>query len=93
MAKSILQQEKFCFFCGSKRNLEDHHIFGGALRNISERNGFKVWLCHFCHNEPPFGVHFDAERARMLKRACQGKYEITHSRQDWMNLIGRNYKE
>lgn len=89
--KSILQSEKRCFFCGSVRWLEEHHIFGGANRRISERNGFKVWLCHRDHNEPPNGVHFNKQRADKLKAHCQRKFEETHTREEFISLIGRNY--
>ena len=91
MAKSILQSEKICFFCNSMSWLEEHHIYGGANRKISERQGFKVYLCHHCHNEPPNGVHFNEKRNRQLKKICQQKYEETHTREDFLRLIGRNY--
>ena len=90
--KSILQDVKMCYFCGTCRNLEEHHIYAGALRGVSERNGFKVWLCHTCHNEPPFGVHFCEERNIMLKRKCQIEYERGHSREEFIRLIGKNYR-
>lgn len=92
MAKSILQHEKRCYRCGSRVWLEEHHILGGALRKLSEREGFKVWLCHYCHNEPPNGVHHNAEANRRLKADCQAKYEETHSRDEWMLLVGKNYR-
>ena len=90
--KSILQTEKECYFCKSKQMLEEHHIFpGNPGRKISEKNGFKVYLCHYCHNEPPFGVHFNRENMDTLKADCQRKYEETHTRKEFMNLIGRNF--
>ena len=90
--KSILQTEKECYLCQSKVLLEEHHIFpGNPGRKISERNGFKVYLCHYCHNEPPFGVHFNRENMDKLKADCQRKYEETHSHNEFMKLIGRNY--
>ena len=91
MAKSIIQLTKYCYLCGSCRNLEEHHIYGGALRNISEREGFKVWLCHNCHNEPPNGVHHNEKMNKMLKRRCQVEYESTHSREEFVKLIGQSY--
>lgn len=90
--QSILQNEKECYICGSRVWLESHHIFNGnPNRKISEANGFKVWLCHYCHNEPPNGVHFNRERRIWLQRECQAKYEETHGRDEFMRLIGRNY--
>lgn len=94
MAKSILQDDKSCYLCGSQNWLEEHHVFeGSANRKISEREGFKVYLCHYCHNEPPMGVHFNSKRSNFLKRMCQTEYERTHTRADFMRIIGRNYME
>lgn len=91
--KSIIQTKKKCFICSRTSNLHDHHIyFGVARRPISEKNGFKVWLCQE-HHEGTYGVHgikgHDVDI--FLKQECQKKYEETHSRKDFINLIGRNY--
>lgn len=89
--KSILQNEKRCFFCNSSQWLEEHHCFGGANRKLSEKYGLKVWLCHNHHNEPPFGVHHNAENMRKLRAAAQAKFEETHTREEFMRLFGKNY--
>lgn len=91
MAKSIMQHSKQCFICGSTQWLEEHHVFGGANRKNSEKYGLKVWLCHLHHNEPPFGVHHNAENMLKLKQAAQMKFELTHSRKEFMQLFGKNY--
>ena len=45
MADSILQTEKECYITGQTNNLHKHHIFfGNPLRQISEDNGFWVYL-------------------------------------------------
>lgn len=90
--KSILQKEKKCFLCDTIFDLHDHHIFfGSANRKISEANGFKVWLCAAHHNMSDYSVHHNRELDLMVKRACQKKYEETHSRDDFRKLIGRSY--
>lgn len=91
--KSILTDDySCCYLCGRTQWLEEHHIFGGyADRKISDKNGFVVPLCHWCHNEPPKGVHHCRGTALKLKRECQAKYEETHTREEFMRLIGRNY--
>ena len=60
MAKSILQSDKECYLCRKRynlrttRGLEEHHIlFGRGRRELSERYGLKVWLCHDHHNLTP----------------------------------------
>lgn len=91
--KSILQTKKECFICSKKTALHDHHIyFGTARRKISEKNGFKVWLC-YDHHEGTFGVHGKKgyELDKYLKRVCQLKYEETHTREEFIKLIGKSY--
>jgi hypothetical protein len=56
---------EYCVMCGSSNWIEHHHIFGGALRKKSEKYRLVVPLCHYCHNEPPNGVHHN--KANMLK--------------------------
>jgi hypothetical protein len=84
---------RVCHLCGATKLIERHHVFGGARRKTSEANGFVVDLCHYCHNEPPNGAHHNRAVATMLKREAQTQYELTHTRAQWMALIGRNYRE
>ncbi|MEG2120288.1 MAG: hypothetical protein RRY53_08005, partial [Pseudoflavonifractor sp.] len=88
--KSILQSERECYVCGSARDLECHHIFGASNRKTSERCGFKVYLCHAHHNEPPDGVHMNRAQNDWLKSECQQVYEKSHTRAEFMALIGKN---
>lgn len=93
MAKSILQDEKVCYITGQTNNLHEHHIYAGSRRKISEREGFKVYLAGWLHNQSDEGVHGKngKELDLMLKQHCQMKYEETHSREEFMALIGKNY--
>lgn len=94
MAKSILQTDKqSCFLCGSHNWLEEHHVFGGANRKISEKYGLKVHLCHWCHNEPPKGVHHNQENRQALQRTAQEK-AMRHygwTVDDVRRILGKNY--
>lgn len=89
--KSILSEEKRCYVCGSTVNIENHHIFFGPLRPVSDRRGFKAFLCGFHHRDTKHGVHGNRELDLRLKRECQRKYEEKHTREEWMKIIGRNY--
>ena len=91
--KSILQTEKKCYITGSTYNLHRHHIFAGGRRQISEREGFWVYLIGHIHNQSNEGVHGKNghELDLKLKQDCQRKYEETHSREEWMHLLGKNY--
>ena len=91
MAKSIMQAEKQCYLCGKITGLSVHHVFGGvANRPISEKYGLKVWLCHECHTGTE-GAQYDKLKNLRLKQDAQFAYERTHSRNEWMKLIGKNY--
>ena len=91
MSKSILQDEKKCFLCGSINNLHKHHIYGGANRKISDKNGFWIWLTGYWHNLSDEGVHFNKNLDLHLKKICQKKFEETSSREEFVKLIGKNY--
>lgn len=91
MSKSILQENKQCYVSGKPYPLHKHHIYRAANRNISEREGFWVWLAPDWHNMSDYGVHFNKQLDLKLKQECQRKYEETHSREEFMALIGRNY--
>jgi hypothetical protein len=91
--KSILQSEKKCYITGSTYNLHRHHIFAGGRRQLSEREGFWVYLIGHLHNQSNDGVHGKNGHALdlQLKQDCQRKYEETHSREEWMLLMGKSY--
>lgn len=93
MAKSILQDTKECYICGSCQWLECHHVFGGANRKKSEQYGLKVWLCHSHHNEPPHGVHFNINANQQLKATAQLKAMAHYgwSINDFRGVFGKNY--
>lgn len=92
--KSILQNEKRCYFCGSTVGLEEHHcMFGRGLRTLSERHGLKVYLCFRCHRDTKFGVHGNREMDLQLKRVSQMAFEKKYNHETWMEVFKRNYLE
>lgn len=90
--QSILQSEKYCWVCGTTYNLHKHHIYGGGNRKTSDQNGFWVWLCAKHHNMSNAGVHFNKELDNTLKMVCQQEFERTHTRKEFMDRIGKNYR-
>lgn len=91
MAKSIISNERQCYLCGKTVNIEKHHIFGGvANRKISERLGLWVYLCHNCHTGKN-GAQYNKEKNLRLKQDAQRAYEKTHTRDEWLKWIGKNY--
>lgn len=95
MDSIVTEDNDRCYLCGLENRFTRrecfHHIYGGALRSISERNGFKVPLCNKHHNMSDEAVHFNRPLDLKLKSLCQAKFEETHSRLEFMDLIGRNY--
>ena len=93
MSKSIIQDTKECYICGGRRWLEEHHCFHGANRKLSEKYGLKVWLCHYCHNEPPNGIHHNKQNRESLQAKVQ-RIAMDHYRwsvEDFRKIFGRNY--
>lgn len=95
---SILQEkeDKRCFLCmleGDYRiqQVEEHHIYFGPNRAISEANGLKCNLCLPHHRTGPKAVHQDREQDLRLKQICQEEYEKTHTREEFRSLIGKSY--
>lgn len=82
-----------CEICGSTMWLERHHVYNGAYRKKSEKFGAVVDLCHYCHNEPPNGVHHNAENMRQLKAKYQmlimDKYGMTEN--EFIREFGKSY--
>lgn len=92
MATSIIQKEHECIVCRSMYNIHKHHVFyGTANRKLSEKYGLTVYLCSRHHNGSDYGVHFNKELDTRLKRLAQEKFEKTHSREEFMQIFGRNY--
>ena len=98
--KSIIQDNKdHCYLCGRNAHadywgLDEHHVFGGSNRQISERYGLKVYLCHDkCHEFGKESVHKNAEISNQLKAKVQliamKHYEWTIS--DWLERFGKSY--
>ena len=83
---SIMQCNKECYICGSTNWLELHHVFNASNRNHSTKYGLVVYLCHWCHNEPPNGVHHNAERMRWLKAEGQKAFIKQYPNLDFMKI-------
>lgn len=91
--KSIIQDKKQCYVCGIKIGLHDHHIFYGvSRRKLSEKYGLKIWLC-WLHHEGTYGVHgrLGIELNKKLKQLAQRKFELNHTREEFIIIFGRNY--
>lgn len=91
--KSVFQTEKECYICGTTRDLHEHHVFfGTANRKLSEKRGYKIYLCGHHHNLSNEGVHSNRSMDLYLKKMAQKHYEIHYgSREDFIREFGKSY--
>lgn len=87
---SILHSMEYCYICGKKKECI-HEVYEGRNRQNSIKNGFCIGLCNEHHNMSNYSVHFNKDLQLKVKRDMQKKYEETHTREEFMNIIGRNY--
>lgn len=94
-SRSILtDKRKVCFLTGRAEGLDKHHIYHGTgLRKVSDRHGFWCYIWQPLHLAGLGGLHAHPNSGRdlELKQICQRKFEETHSRAEFMEIIGRNY--
>lgn len=84
---SILTEDlEHCFLCGQKKN-DIHEVYGGSNRQQSMKYGFCVPLCRFHHQV----VTMMPLHNRQLQIWCQSEFEKTHTRKEFMDIIGKNY--
>ena len=72
-----------CYYCGMRRPVEIHEVYGGSNRQRSMKYGLCVPLCRICHSNEKIIMD--------LRKWCQREYEKTHSRDEFISLIGKNY--
>ena len=90
-ANSLISKSKCCYVCGTTQNIHLHHIYMGANRNNSDKIGAWVYLCAYHHNGSSAGVHYNHKLDMELKIKAQEEYEKTHTREEFMKIIKRNY--
>lgn len=98
MADSIIQTDKtHCFLCGMNTNLEpldEHHVYSGSNRKLSEKYGLKVYLHHNkCHIFGKDSVHQNAEIGKKVKAVVQERAMKYYgwSTDDFIRIFGKNY--
>lgn len=91
--KSILQDENKCLIC-EMPEVEEHHVFQGfGKREISEREGLKVFLCPFHHRIGKNSIHFNKELDLKIKRFAEKKWLEYNNKtvEDFIQLMGKNW--
>ena len=99
--KSIMhsKEDGTCYLCMMlhsdyqiRNNLEEHHVFMGPLKKLSERYGIKVYLCHDHHTGGKEAVHVNYEVCRLLQAEGQTVFEREYPNKDFRKIFGKNYK-
>ena len=92
MRSILTTDENRCYLCGrwiGSGGREIHHIFGASNRPNSEKYGLVVPLCHWCHNEPPHGVHHSKDTDLRLKRMGQKAFIHEYSEGFFREVFGK----
>ena len=89
---------KTCWLCGANGSadpLDKHHLFGGALRKKSERDGLYVYLCHNqCHIFGRYAAHQCVETMQALHEYGERKWLTERPGAavgDFIREYGKNY--
>lgn len=94
MSKSILQNKKECYVCGSKLNLHLHHIIFGKNRKKADEDGLVVYLC-WEHHVGTNGVHGKNGKAldRTLKGIAETQWLVKNvkTKEDFIKRYHKNY--
>lgn len=87
MSKSIIQNEKECFFTGALHDLDKHHLLNGPFRKKAEKYGLWIWAMHNLHME----LHVNPEKILELKQMAQKIFQEKYSYELWMKEFCKNY--
>lgn len=93
--KSIIQNDKRCYRCGSTNNLARHHcVFGTANRKKADQDGLWVWLC-YDHHLGEHGVHTaDPDYKRYLQYTAEKAWMRTYhkNKADFIERYSKSYE-
>ena len=74
----------YCQCCGKySSRLDPHEVYGGSNRLRSIKYGFVKDICRLCHE--------DEEKILELRKEVQAEFEETHTREEFIQLIGWSY--
>lgn len=92
MKKSIMPKDDLWsteHFEGSHK----HHVFGGANRKLSEKDGLYFYLRPEMHNMSDKGIHFNKDFMDYAHKVGQLAWQeyYNKTKEDFIQRYGRNY--
>ena len=79
-----LTKSGICEYCGNySKRLDPHEIYGGSNRKRSIKHKFVKLICPRCHS--------NEEIINQLRIDTQKEFEKTHTREEFIKLIGKSY--
>lgn len=85
--KSILTDDlEHCIIC-KQSPVDLHEIYGAGSRKQSMIYNFIAPLCRQCHQY----ITLNYNENLKLKQICQRKFEENHTREEFMQIIHKNY--
>lgn len=92
MKKSIMPKDDLWsteHFEGSHK----HHVFGGANRKLSEKDGLYFYLRPEMHNMSDKGIHFNKDFMDYAHKVGQLAWQEYYNKttEDFIQRYGRNY--
>lgn len=78
-----------CYLCGRLYPLDPHHVFAGARKKQSDKDGAIVWLCRKCHRK----VQENADEMLSLQRHIQKRMmdELGWTEEEFIEKYGRSF--
>lgn len=73
-----------CEFCGREcKRLDPHEVYGGSNRQRSIKHKFVKLICRECHSNEKI--------IAQIRKDVQKEFEKTHTRQQFIDIIGQSY--
>lgn len=93
MSKSLLDNDKVCFICGTPFDLHKHHVYKGTgKRSHADEDGCWCYLCGKHHNLSNEGVHSNTPFNITLEKFTQHLWEETNgTREQFRQRYGKSY--
>lgn len=77
-----------CILC-NQPDVDINEIFPGRNRQNSMKYGLCIPLCRKHHNQ----YHLQRSMQLQWMRLAQNEFEKTHTRDEWINIFLKNYKD